>query len=189
MDELTKQQDSAFFATLRERYEELDRQLPELRRRVEGMSLVQRFVTESRVVKLLERLEVEEQEEALKGRLQAMQLMRVTALNEQQIRLRAILGVIEVESSAHLVDRATQIYNDLLDRLSEHEYQMVQSFVAHRARRDEIKDEAMRERYMRKLDVLLDQQEKVVKALIESTTQSLDRIRQAYAERSPTGKS
>ena len=173
-------------ATLRQRYEELERQSRELLNR--DFSLVERFVTNSKLAKLADRLAVEEQEEALRGRLEAMQLMRVTALNEQQIRLRAFLSTVEVESGAGVVERVAQIYANLYQRLADYDFELAEAYESHRSRGEQLKTEEMRQRYKENLLKRLEQTDKTIQALMDSTNQALQRLGTAYAERSPTAK-
>ena len=91
--------------SIRAAYERLDRDAEALMKR--KFSLVQRFVTESKLAKLAQRLETEPLEEALRGKLQAMQVARVTALNALQIQMRAFLGLKEVQCNAELLDRVS----------------------------------------------------------------------------------
>lgn len=169
--------------SLREQYERLEKGAQELLHR--NFSLVERFVTKGTLVKLAERLQIEEQEEALRGRLEAMQLARITALNEQQTQLRALLSMREIQCNAELIDRAAQIYNRLLDSLCDRDFALATSFEEKLQRLEKLKDPEIKERHRRQLLGLLDQSKRMMDTLNEASNQALNNLSTAYSARTP----
>jgi hypothetical protein len=183
MSDLEKWNSSPVANSVRSQYERLERDAKELLNR--DFSLVERFVTNSKLARLSDRLRVEEQEEALRGRLEAMQLTRVTALNEQQIQLRSFLSAREIQCNAELLDRAAGIYQKLFDKLADRDYELATSFEAKYERLEQLKIPQIKERHREQLGELLDQNTRMMKTLFDSSNQALETLRTAYSARTP----
>jgi hypothetical protein len=170
---------------MRAEYERLEREAEVLMKR--KFSLVERFVTDSKLAKLAQRMETEPLQEALRAKIEAMQLARVTGLNELQIQMRAFLGVREIQCNAELLDRASAIYTKLLDSLAERSFEIVTSFERKFERLQSIQNEALRHRHQEQLEMLLDEQNHMIATLFMSSREALTALRTAYAPKPSSG--
>ncbi len=165
------------------RYRELERKSKEIQKK--EFSALERFITKPRLAKLVDRLAVEEHEEALRLRVETMKLTRVSLLNELQSYHSARLSVLEIANKAHVTEQVEQLLAKLISKLGDSDQQLNEDFSVKFERIKQISNPALQKRQEKHLLQLLDQYDGVLKMLFETAKRDIAAVFDAYRTRKP----